>query len=101
MSKRDFIESRALLDEALSTEPDNFEAKYTLAVLNRAEGHIDIAQAQLQALVEEKPDFGRGFQELALCELALKQESAAISAFEQAVEVDGSLIESWKFLATA
>ncbi len=101
MSKRDFIESRALLDEALSTEPDNFEAKYTLAVLNRAEGHTDKAKTLLKALVEEKPDFGRGFQELALCELALKQESAAISAFEQAVEVDGSLIESWKFLATA
>ena len=101
MGKRDFDEARSLLDEVLSAEPENFEAKYTLAVLNRAEGQIDHAKALLKALVEEKPDFGRGFQELGLCELALKQEPAAISAFEQAVEVDGSLIESWKFLATA
>ena len=101
MGKREFNESRALLDEVLATEPENFEAKYTLAVLNRAEGQIDQAKTLLAALVEEKPDFGRGFQELGLCELALKQEPAAISAFEQAVEVDGSLIESWKFLATA
>jgi len=101
MSKRDFDEARSLLDEVLSAEVENFEAKYTLAVLNRAEGQIDQAKALLKALVEEKPDFGRGFQELGLCELALKQEPAAISAFEQAVEVDGSLIESWKFLATA
>ena len=101
MSKRNFDEARSLLDEALSAEAENFEAKYTLAVLNRAEGHIDQAKALLKALVEEKPDFGRGFQELGLCELALKQEPAAISAFEHAVEVDGSLIESWKFLATA
>ena len=101
MSKRNFDEARSLLDEALSAEAENFEAKYTLAVLNRAEGQIDQAKALLQALVEEKPDFGRGFQELGLCELALKQEPAAISAFERAVEVDGSLIESWKFLATA
>ena len=101
MSKRNFDEARSLLDEALSAEAENFEAKYTLAVLNRAEGQIDQAKALLKALVEEKPDFGRGFQELGLCELALKQEPAAISAFEHAVEVDGSLIESWKFLATA
>ena len=101
MSKRDFDEARSLLDEVLSAEVENFEAKYTLAVLNRAEGQIDQAKTLLKALVDEKPDFGRGFQELGLCELALKQEPAAISAFEQAVEVDGSLIESWKFLATA
>jgi len=101
MSKRDFDEARSLLDEVLSAEVENFEAKYTLAVLNRAEGQIDQAKTLLKALVNEKPDFGRGFQELGLCELALKQEPAAISAFEQAVEVDGSLIESWKFLATA
>ncbi len=101
MGKRDFDEARSLLDEVLSAETENFEAKYTLAVLNRAEGQIDQAKALLKALVEEKPDFGRGFQELGLCELALKQEPAAISAFEQAVEVDGSLIDSWKFLATA
>ena len=101
MSKRNFDEARSLLDEALYAEAENFEARYTLAVLNRAEGQIDQAKALLQALVDEKPDFGRGFQELGLCELALKQEPAAISAFEQAVEVDGSLIESWKFLATA
>lgn len=101
MSKRDFDDARSLLDDVLSAEAENFEAKYTLAVLNRAEGQIDQAKALLKALVDEKPDFGRGFQELGLCELALKQEPAAISAFEQAVEVDGSLIESWKFLATA
>ena len=101
MSKRDFDEARSLLDEVLSAEVENFEAKYTLAVLNRAEGQIDQAKTLLKALVDEKPDFGRGFQELGLCELALKQESGAIRAFEQAVEVDGSLIESWKFLATA
>lgn len=101
MSKRDFGESRALLDEVLSAEPDNFEGRYTLAVLHRAEGQPENAKVLLEALVVEKPDFGRGFQELGLCELALKKEPAAITAFEQAVEHDGSLIDSWKFLTTA
>ena len=101
MSKRAFGESKALLDEVLSAEPDNFEGRYTLAVLHRAEGQPANAKVLLETLVAEKPDFGRGFQELGLCELALKKEPAAITAFEQAVEHDGSLIDSWKFLTTA
>ena len=36
MGNRAFSESRALLSEALTAEPDNFEARYTLAVLERA-----------------------------------------------------------------
>lgn len=98
MGKRAFSESRALLSEALTAEPDNFEARYTLAVLERAEGNHDKALELLTALTVEKPDFGRGFQEMGLCELALKREQKAVSAFEEAVDRDGSLIDSWKFI---
>ena len=83
MSQRAFAESKALLDEALSSEPENFEARYTLAVLFRAQGNFDDAVGLLTELLNEKNDFGRGFQELGLCELALKQEPAAIRAFER------------------
>jgi thioredoxin-like negative regulator of GroEL len=62
MSKRAFGESKALLDEVLSAEPDNFEGRYTLAVLHRAEGQPANAKVLLETLVAEKPDFGRGFQ---------------------------------------
>ena len=98
MGKRAFSESRILLSEALAAEPDNFEARYTLAVLERAEGNHEKAIELLTVLTKEKPDFGRGFQEIGLCELALKREQQAISAFEEAVERDGSLIDSWKFV---
>ena len=98
MGKHAFSESRALLSEALSAEPDNFEARYTLAVLERAEGNHDQALELLTALTAEKPDFGRGFQEMGLCQLALKQEQKAVSAFEEAVECDGALIDSWRFI---
>ena len=99
MGERAYDESRALLSEALAAEPDNFEARYTLAVLERAEGNHDQAIEVLRALTTEKPDFGRGFQEIGLCELALKREQQAVAAFEVAVERDGSLIDSWKFIA--
>ena len=72
MGRRAYGESRVLLSEALSSEPDNFEARYTLAVLERAEGNYDKAIELLNVLTAEKPDFGRGFQEMGLCELALK-----------------------------
>ena len=98
MGKRAFSESRALLSEALTAEPDNFEARYTLAVLERAEGNHDKALELLTALTAEKPDFGRGFQEMGLCELALQREQKAVFAFEEAVDRDGSLIDSWKFI---
>ena len=43
MGKRAFSESRALLSEVLIAEPDNSEARYTLAVLEREEGNHDKA----------------------------------------------------------
>ena len=43
MGKRAYSKSRALLSEVLTAEPDNFEARYTLAVLERAEGNHDQA----------------------------------------------------------
>ena len=100
MSKRAYSEARHLLSGVLTSEPDNFEARYTLGVLERAEGEYERAIELLTALTTEKSDFGRGFQEIGLCELALKRETEAISAFENAVEQDGSLIDSWKFIAT-
>ena len=80
MSKRAYSEARHLLSGVITSEPDNFEARYTLAVLERAEGDYERAIELLTALTTEKSDFGRGFQEIGLCKLALKQEMEAISA---------------------
>ena len=96
-----FDESRHLLDSVLDSEPDHFEARYTLAVLLRAQKQQKEAKQLLTVLLQEKPDFGRGFQELALCELSLGSEGSAIKAFEKAVEFDASLLDSWRFLVAA
>ena len=101
MSKNDFEASQRLINDALQSEPDNFEARYTLAVLYRAQGHHHDAKQLLITLLTEQPEFGRGFQELGFCELALKREPLAIQAFQQAVEADGSLVDSWRVLVTA
>ena len=96
-----FDESKHLLDSVLDSEPGNFEAQYTLAVLFRTQKQYNKAKQLLTALLKEQPDFGRGFQELALCELGLKCEGSAITAFEKAVECDASLVDSWRFLVAA
>ena len=98
MGKRDHAGAHTLLAEVLAADPDNFEARYTLAVLHRAEGKADAAKAILLALLEQNPDFGRGFQELGYCEVALDRIGNAQQAFEQAVALDTSLLDSWRFL---
>ena len=71
-----------------------------MAVLHRTRGEHALAKNSLSKLMSEKPDFGRGFQELGYCELALNSEPDAQIAFEKAVKLDSSLIDSWRFLST-
>ena len=70
-----------------------------MAVLHRTTGEHSLAKKVLAELLSEKPDFGRGFQELGYCELALKRDPDAQLAFEKAVELDASLLDSWRFLS--
>lgn len=98
MGKRDHTTANTLLAGVLAEEPDNFEARYTLAVLYRAQGDPQVAKTTLLQLLEQNPDFGRGFQELGYCEVALDRIAGAQEAFEQAVNLDASLLDSWKFL---
>ena len=99
LSRGAFDESQAILETILSQDATDFEARYALAVLHRAKKQNGEAKRILLDLLSEKPDFGRGFQELAYCEAALDEQDGAQTAFERAVELDASLLNSWKYLA--
>ena len=99
LSRGAFDESQAILETILSQDAADFEARYALAVLHRAKKQNGEAKRILLDLLSEKPDFGRGFQELAYCEAALDDQDGAQTAFERAVELDASLLNSWKYLA--
>ena len=87
-----------LMVEWLRTAPDDLEAQYALAVAQRHQHRWSEALATLAAILERKPSFGRGHQEVGYNQIALKQFVKAGAAFERAVANDPSLINSWKCL---
>ena len=84
--------------EWLRNAPDDLEAQYALAVAQRHQHRWDEALGTLAAVLERKPNFGRGHQEVGYNQIALQQYVKAGAAFERAVANDPSLINSWKCL---
>ena len=99
LSRGDLSGARSLLDTAIDQNPADFEGRYTMAVLHRTTGEHSLAKEVLAEVLSEKTDFGRGFQELGYCELALKRDPDAQLAFEKAMELDASLLDSWRFVS--
>ena len=84
----------ALLDE----EPRNVEARYALAVAERHQHKWRSALATLASVLKQRPNFGRGHQEVGYNYIAMRRFTLAGAAFERAVAADPSLINSWKCL---
>ena len=87
------------LQALLRDEPDHVEARYALAVAQRHQHQWDAALATLGDLLGERPRFGRAHQEIGYNHIAVRRFAAAGAAFEQAVALDPSLVNSWKCLA--
>ena len=86
---------RALLREA----PDDSDARYTLAVAQRVLRDWRGALANLAKVAEARPRFGRARQEAGFNHLAVRDFGRAHAAFDQAVALDPSLLQSWEWLA--
>lgn len=83
----------------LRIEPENTEARYTLAVALRHQRLFPAALEALQDIIAAKPDLGRAHQEIGYNYIAIQNLLAAGAAFERAVNADPSLVNSWKCLA--
>ena len=83
----------------LRIEPENTEARYTLAVALRHQRLFPAALQTLQDILTTKPNLGRAHQEIGYNYIAVQNLLAAGAAFERAVNADPSLINSWKCLA--
>ena len=88
-----------LLRDVLDKEPDNTEARYTLAVTQRHRHRWSEALATLKQVLSKRPGFGRAHQEVGYNLLGSQNYTGAAAAFERAVAADPSLINSWKCLA--
>ena len=88
-----------LLREVLDREPENVEARYTLAVAQRHRHRWSEALASLDRVLAVRPGYGRAHQEVGYNLLGSRNYAGAGEAFERAVEADPSLLNSWKCLA--
>ena len=80
-------------------EPENTEARYTLAVALRHQRLFPAALQTLHDILTKGPNLGRIHQEIGYNYIAIQNLLAAGAAFERAVNADPSLVNSWKCLA--
>ncbi|MEL7185774.1 MAG: sulfotransferase [Pseudomonadota bacterium] len=99
LAKKDPTAAIEIVNAVLASEPDNLEARYTLAVSQRQAGNTDDALATLRVILEDRPDFGRVHQEIGFNQIAKNELQNAGVAFEKAVACDPGLINSWNNLA--
>ena len=105
VAQRQFSEAERELRRALNaagsdghSELEQRDARYTLAVAQRYQERNADAQATLDALLTDAPDFGRGYQERGHILLAQNKLEEARVAYERAVFHNGALVASWKAL---
>lgn len=85
--------------QALQAEvPENRDVLYLIAVCQRYLGRVAEALATLEHLEEIHPDYSRLFQERGHCYRSLDNPKAALTAYERAVQLNYTLIASWKAL---
>ena len=91
-------DAQVLIDNVLAESPDNDDALYTFAVIQRLKKrHVD-ALKTLDQVLQQQPNLARAFQERALNELSLNNPMPAGKALEAAVALDPSLLKSWTLL---
>ena len=88
-----------LLHDVLDKDPENSDARYTLAVAQRHRRRWSEALDTLEQVLAKRPGYGRAHQETGYNLLGSQNYAGASAAFERAVAADPSLLNSWKCLA--
>jgi tetratricopeptide (TPR) repeat protein len=98
MAKRQFAQALALAESLLKEVPENRDVLYLVAVNQRYLGRLQEALKTLAHFETLHPGYGRLFQERGHCYRALGDNPGAITAYQQAVNLNSSLPASWKAL---
>ena len=85
--------------QALAQSPDNTDALYLLAVIQRYQGQYERAFETIAKLIDQRPNYGRAFQEEGHLRRARADVPRAIIAYAAAVKANPGLPASWKALA--
>src|SRR6202140_4174580 len=98
VQKNQFLPALAAAQALRAEVPENRDVLYLIAVCQRYLGRVVDALTTLRHLEEIHPDYGRLFQERGHCYRSLDNAKAALTAYEQAVNRNHTLIASWKTL---
>jgi tetratricopeptide (TPR) repeat protein len=94
----DPTKAEALAREALTTAPEDHDARTVLATALRLRGDHAAARAVLEPLATEQPTSWIVRLELAQVLIALGQSRAAIAPLSRAVELNPGLAAAWRLL---
>jgi len=98
ITKGNFSAAARLLTEFLDQSPKNTEALYCLAVCQRKRSQHEDAFLTLRRLLEIDPDNSPALQEQGYNHRSLGNLNDAITAFENAVQLNPALHGSWRAL---
>ena len=94
----DAIKQSKQLQQETTDEQQQIELWYLIAVAQRYEKSFSQAVVSIEELLKLNHSHSRAYQEQGYINLALHQQTKAISSFEQAVEFNPSLMASWQEL---
>ncbi|MEO0607151.1 MAG: sulfotransferase [Pseudomonadota bacterium] len=91
-----FDAAAEIMRDLLAADPADQEALYISAVAARYSKQYDRAAAQLHALKQAAPEYGRAFQEEGHLRKALREMWPALQAYQFATRYNPALIASWQ-----
>jgi len=98
LARNEFAAALAAAESLLPQAPENRDVHYLIAVSQRYLQRIPDALASLARFEKFHPDYSRLFQERGHCYVAQRAPQAAIEAFLRAVNLNPTLLASWKAL---
>jgi len=100
LAKKQYADADAITKTILDQDPNHSDALYTYAVSLRLQKFYPESLQALAKVIQIRPNYSRAIQEQGHNHMALKDYAVAKRAFQNAVEVDPSLIASWEILAS-
>ena len=98
LNEKKYRKADSLIKSLLKEYPKNIDGLYTYAVSQRLQGLPKKSLKTLEKIIDITPNFGRAYQETGYSWVDLNDIPSAGRAFERAVQLDTSLINSWKYL---
>jgi tetratricopeptide (TPR) repeat protein len=89
----DFVRARVALDRVLAREPENYNALYQLADLERGENNCKRALEIYRRLLETKADAGL-HNNIGICLVELGEYRQALAALDEALKLNPSLVRT-------